>query len=139
MKSTEYFKNTIKAYLDKRANEDELFAKSYANPNKNIDDCITYILNSVQRSGCNGFADDEIYSMAVDFYNDDSVTAGKPINCRIVVNHTIELTAEEKEEARKEAIKQATNEAYSKITQPKKNGKKSEVSNTCNTSNLFNF
>lgn len=41
--------------------EDELFAAKYGNPDKNIDDCVTYILNWVQKSGCNGFCDDEIY------------------------------------------------------------------------------
>jgi hypothetical protein len=128
MKSTENFKNTIKAYLDKRAGEDKLFAETYAKPHKNIDGCINYILNRVQQSGCNGFADDEIYSMAEHYYSrEDSVPAGKPINCRIVVNHTIELTAEEKEEARKEAIQKATNEAYSKMTQSKGKNKKNEV------------
>lgn len=35
--------------------EDELFAAKYDNPDKNIDDCVTYILNWVQKSGCNGF------------------------------------------------------------------------------------
>ena len=30
MKSTEHFKNTIKAYLGKRASENELFAITYA-------------------------------------------------------------------------------------------------------------
>jgi len=139
MKSTVRFKSVIKRYLDDRANSDELFAETYAKPNKNIDDCITYILNEVQRSGCNGFADDEIYSMAVHYYDEDSVTAGKPINsCRIVVNHVVELTAEEKEEARKEAMKRATNEAYNKMKQPKKNGNKPAVSNA-NATNLFNF
>ncbi len=43
-------------------------------PNKNIEECITYILNEVQKSGCNGFDDDDellrawlekIFSMAV--------------------------------------------------------------------------
>ena len=138
MKGTEHFKNTIKAYLDNRANEDELFAETYAKLNKNIDDCITYILNEVRKSGCNGFSDDEIYSMAVHYYDEDSITAGNPVNCQVVVNHTVELTAEEKEEARQEAMKRATNEAYSKLTQPKKNGNKSAVSNA-NATNLFNF
>ena len=36
MKPTEHFKNTIKAYLDKRANEDTLFAVTYAKENKSI-------------------------------------------------------------------------------------------------------
>ena len=137
MKSTERFKNTIKAYLDIRASEDELFSITYAKANKNINDCITYILNEVKENDCNGFADDEIYSMAVHYYDEDNIDIGNKINCRIVVNHTVELTEEEKEEARKEAIKQATDEAYRKMTQPKKNShKQTEV---VNTANLFNF
>ena len=64
MKGTKDFKATIQAYLEERAKTDELFAVSYAKADKNIDDCITYILNEVRRSGCNGFNDDEIYSMA---------------------------------------------------------------------------
>ena len=137
MKGTEHFKNTIKTYLDKRASEDELFAAIYAKPHKNIDDCINYILNEVHKSGCNGFADDEIYSMAVHYFDEDSISAGNTVSCHVVVNHTVELTAEEKEDARKEAMQRATNEAYRKIIQPKKNGHKpSEVSST---TNLFNF
>jgi hypothetical protein len=120
MKSTEHFKNTIKTYLDKMASEDELFAVTYEKSNKNLDDCITYILNAVQKSGCNGFADDEIYSMAVHYYDEDNIEAGKPINCQVVVNHHVELTAEEKEAAHKAALQKATNEAYNKIKQPQK-------------------
>lgn len=63
MNTTEYFKRTIQAYLEERAMEDELFAAKYDNPDKNIDDCVTYILNWVQKSGCNGFCDDEIYPL----------------------------------------------------------------------------
>ena len=57
MKGTEHFKRTIQMYLEQRAAEDTLFARNYRNPAKNIDDCVTYILNYVQRSGCNGFTD----------------------------------------------------------------------------------
>ena len=32
-------------YLEQRAAEDALFAKNYRNPAKNIDDCVTYILD----------------------------------------------------------------------------------------------
>lgn len=38
MKATDYFKQTIQSYLQRRAQEDELFAPRYANPKKNIDD-----------------------------------------------------------------------------------------------------
>ena len=118
MKSTENFKNTIKAYLDKRANEDTLFALNYFKTNKNLDDCITYIFNTVQKSGCNGFTDDEVYSMAVHYYDEDNIEVGKNFNCRVVVNHTIELTTEEKEEARQKAIQKVQDEAYSRMKQP---------------------
>ena len=118
MKSTEHFKNTIKAYLDKRASEDTLFAVAYAKGNKNIDDCITYIFNTVQKSGCNGFTDDEVYSMAVHYYDEDNIEVGKNVDCRVVVNHTVELTDEEKQQARQEAIQKVHNEAYTKMKQP---------------------
>lgn len=62
------FKNSIQSYLEQRAEYDELFARSYRNPLKNIEDCITYILNYVQKSGCNGFDDDEIFGQAVHYY-----------------------------------------------------------------------
>lgn len=67
-KATEYFKRTIQQYLEQRAQEDELFRPRYTNPQKNIDDCITFILNYVQKNGCNGFTDDEIYSLALHYY-----------------------------------------------------------------------
>lgn len=68
MDATTHFKRTIQAYLSQRAAEDTLFSATYNKANKNIDDCVTYILNEVQRSGCNGFTDGEIYSMAVHYY-----------------------------------------------------------------------
>ena len=120
MKATDYFKQTIQSYLQRRAQEDELFAPRYANPKKNIDDCITFILNYVKQSGCNGFADDEIYSLALHYYDEDDIDIGKPLtNCKVVVNHTIELSEAEKAEARRQAMQKATDEAYRKITQGK--------------------
>ena len=51
MKGTDHFKRTIQMYLEQRAEEDTLFAKKYRNPAKNIDECVTHILNYVQKSG----------------------------------------------------------------------------------------
>ena len=124
MKASNHFKNTIKAYLEQRAETDVLFSFQYSKPEKNIDDCVTYILNEVKKSGCNGFADDEIYSMAVHYYDEDNIEVGKPMNAHVVVNHVVELTAEEKEQARKDAIQKAQDEAYKKMTQPVKRAKK---------------
>ena len=133
--ATDYFKQTIQSYLQRRAQEDELFAPRYANPKKNIDDCITFILNYVKQSGCNGFADDEIYSLAMHYYDEDNIDIGKPLaNCKVVVNHTIELTEAEKAEAHSKAMQRATDEAYRKITQGKNKTKKTE---TATQSSLF--
>lgn len=103
MKATDPFKNAIRAYLDNRAANDELFAEVYAKEGKNIDDCVTYILNQVKASGCNGFADDEIYGMAVHYYDEDKIEVGKPVSARVIVNH-IELTEEEKAAAKQKAL-----------------------------------
>lgn len=117
MKSTDHFKRDIQMYLGQRAIKDNLFAVSFANPDKNIDDCITYILNTVKQSGCNGFASAEIHSMAVHYYDEIDVEVGNPINCHVVVNHTVELTEEEKKQAHMDAIKRAQDEAYAKLKQ----------------------
>lgn len=125
MKASNHFQNTIKAYLDQRAETDVLFVFQYSKPEKSIDDCITYILNEVKKSGCNGFADDEIYNMAIHFYDEDNIEIGTPINnAHVVVNHFVELTEEEKEQARQNAIQKAQDEAYRKMTQPAKKAKK---------------
>lgn len=125
MKASNHFRNTIKAYLDQRAETDVLFSFQYSKPEKNIDDCITYILNEVKKSGCNGFADDEIFGMAVHFYDEDKIEIGMPMNnAHVVVNHFVELTDEEKEQARQDAIQKAQDEAYRKMTQPAKKAKK---------------
>lgn len=128
MKGTESFRDTIKEYLDKRASTDELFAVSYEKENKNIDDCITYILNEVKKSGCNGFADDEIYSMAVHYYDEDDLSVGSPISCKVVVNHTVELTEEEKAEERKKAIERFQQEEIKKMKERNKPKAKVETS-----------
>lgn len=125
MKASNHFKNTIKAYLDQRAETDVLFSFQYSKPEKNIDDCITYIFNEVKKSGCNGFADDEVFGIAVHFYDEDNIEIGMPMNnAHVVVNHFVELTEEEKEQARQDAIQKAQDEAYRKMTQPVKKTKK---------------
>ena len=115
MKGTDHFKRTIQMYLEQRAAEDELFAKYYRNPAMNIDDCVTYILNYVQKSGCNGFSDGEIYGQAVHYYDENEIEVGKPLQCQIAVNHVVELTAEEKAEARQKAIRQYQDEELRKM------------------------
>ncbi|EXY77398.1 pcfK-like family protein [Bacteroides fragilis str. 3988 T1] len=102
-------------FLEQRAAEDALFAKNYCNPAKNMDDCVTYILNYVQKSGCNGFSDGEIYGQAVHYYDENEIEVGNPLQCHVAVNHVVELTAEEKAEARQNALRQYQNEELRRL------------------------
>lgn len=88
MKATDQFKEVIQAHLEQRAAQDPLFAKTYAKENKNIDDCITYILESVKKSGKLGFADDEIFGMAIHYYDEDDIKVGSRPNAKVVVNQS---------------------------------------------------
>lgn len=115
MKSTERFKETIKAYLDKRAETDELFRVKYEVTTRTIDDVVTYILNQVKASGCCGFSDDEIYSMAVHAIDELDMEIGKPIDCNVVVNHHVELTEEEKAEQKALALKRFQEEELRRL------------------------
>lgn len=124
---TDYFKLTIENYLEQRAQSDELFAPRYANPKKNIDDCITFMLNTIKNMGVAGLTDDEVYSLALHYYDEDDIEVGSPIKCKVMVNHTIELTEQEKAEARQKAMQRAQNEAYEKITKTKAKAKKTET------------
>ena len=118
MNGTDHFKRTIQAYLDSRAAEDKLFAASYHKPNKNIDDCITYLLNLGEkpRNGGNGIGvtAGEALSQAVHYFDEDDIEVGKPLQCQVMVCHDMELTDEEKAEAR-QAIRQYQAEELRKL------------------------
>ena len=120
MKTSEAFKKTIREYLEQRAKEDQLFAASYAKENKNIDECCNFILGEVQKSGCNGFSDEEIFGMAVHYYDEDDIKNVEPVNARVVVNHTIELTEEDKRKAKEAALKQYEAKEMKRIEEARK-------------------
>ena len=100
---------------------------NYCKEGKNIDDCITYILNEVKKSGCNGFADDEIFSMALHYYDEDNIDVGNPVSCHVVVNHAVELTEEEKQEARNKAMLQYQQAELKKLQARNKPSAKKEI------------
>jgi hypothetical protein len=87
--TTDPFKEAIKSHLQELASTDELFAKTMSKPNKNIDDCATYILNTVKKSGRQGFADDEIYSMAIHYYDEDTIVVGEKLSARVIINQPL--------------------------------------------------
>lgn len=139
MKATEHFKQTIKAYLDERAKNDELFAVSYAKENKNMDNCVTFILNQVKRSKCMGLTDEEVYSLAVHFFDEDDIEIGNPIACNVIVNHTVELTEEEMAQARQEALKEYQAEQLRKMQKRTNKPKTPKAQPEITTPSLFDF
>ncbi len=139
MKGTQAFQDTIKAYLEEKALSDNLFAVKFANPSKTIEDCVTFIINQVQKSGCSGFADDEIFGMAIHYYEENEIEVGKPINCQMVVNHTVELTEEEKEQARQDAINRLRDEEMAKMRRPSQSKKATEKKPQVEQPSLFDL
>ena len=138
-KGTMAFADTIRHYLEKRAENDVLFAVKFANPSKSVEDCVTYIINEVKKIGCNGFTDDEIFGMATHFYEEDEIEVGNPINCKVVVNHVVELTKEEKEQARQEAIERLRQEEMAKLRKPIQSKKATEKKTQDVQPSLFDF
>lgn len=93
------FQDTIKAYLDKRAAEDSLFAVTYAKENKNIKDCCSYITSQAKKQASNGWAaisDDVVFGWAVHYYNEDDIKVEKTSNVRSEVKTSAAKKSEEK-------------------------------------------
>ena len=125
-KVSQSFKDTINEYLDQRAQSDPLFATSYQKEGKSIDECCNYIVQEVQKMHVNGLADDEVFGLAVHYYDEDNLGEIKSVNCKVVVNHTVELTEEEKEHARKDALAQFQKEEVAKLRSEKKETEEKE-------------
>ncbi|MDE6436630.1 MAG: PcfK-like family protein [Muribaculaceae bacterium] len=106
-------KEVIKDYLDKRAASDPQFAKAYAKPAKNIDECFKYILCEASKRGATVcMTNDEVFGLAVHYYDEDGLKVGTPprlAHARATKEATapsVELTAREKAKARAEAIEE---------------------------------
>lgn len=89
--STEQFKVIVKAYLDKRAEQDELFRATYAKPNKSIDECCRYIIGEVYKANKIGYPNADVWNLAIHYYDEDKIEiAPLPNNLRAVgVTHTM--------------------------------------------------
>ena len=106
------FENAIKAYLDERSKTDELFAKSYAKPNKNLKECCNFILGEAKKRGnAVAISDNEVFGMAVHYYDEDDIKVNKlPVNVKSSVSKS--LTKEDEEKARQAALKRLEEEQY---------------------------
>lgn len=130
MKGSENFKSVIQKYLDDRAAQDSLFAQTLQKPNKSIDQCVDYILGEVQKSGINGFADDEIYGMAVHYYDEDDITVSKPSGGRVVVNQSLPADCNNSERG-------AAKKPAEKPAKPKKQTADNQKTNSLIPQSLF--
>lgn len=115
MSVSKSFKETIKAHLDKLAQSDNLFAVAYKNESKNLDECCDFIVSEVKKMNVNGLSDEEVYGLAVHYYEESDLGKIQSTNCRVVVNHVVELTEEEKEQARKDAIEKMQQEEIRRL------------------------
>lgn len=100
------FEQAIKTYLDNRAKEDALFAKTYAKPHKSIEECCRYIIQEVKKTNRQGFADEEIFGMAIHYYDEDSIKVeGKTPQCKVVHNQKTDKTFSESKPKAQEPVK----------------------------------
>jgi hypothetical protein len=116
-KGTEAFKKAIMDNLRLECKTDRLlFDRIKNNKEKNIDDCITYIFNQVKKSGCIGYADEEIYKLARHYYDEDNIEVGQPITQgEVIINQQISLTPQEIEDAKEKAIRELIVEEKSRL------------------------
>lgn len=120
MKSTDSFKQIIEAHLNLLAIRDELFAKTLKKENKSIDECVDYILETVKKSGNNGFTEEEIFEMAVHYFDEDDIkVVGTNKNVKIVVNHADILSVDEIKEAKEKALQQVIDAEKERLAKKK--------------------
>lgn len=107
MKTSNQFTEAIRQYFDARAKSDTLFAIRYANSTKSVEECCQYILNEVKRQGVNVMTNDEVFGLAVHYFDGDvsKEEIGNPINCNVVVTKDY-LTDEDKAELKAKAMEQ---------------------------------
>lgn len=121
-KQNQSFKEAIKAYLDQRAKEDNLFSSTYAKPNKNIDECCEYILGEAKKRGGSAVAisDDEVFGMAVHYYDEDNIKVEKQSNYKVATSSNAESKKEKK--PKEQPLPKEETPVYSKHK-----GKKKEI------------
>ena len=115
MASNESFKQAIKAYLDKRAEEDSLFAPKYANEKKSIDECCSYIMGEARKRGnAIAISDEEVYGMAVHYYDEDDIKINRlPAGEKHV--ETIEVNLKSFQIVQSRAVCNGTSEYHDRI------------------------
>ena len=121
MKASEAFVKTIGAYIEREKQADPLFAKCVEEqPKKNIQGCVNFILHEVKKSGIAGWTDDEIFGMAKHFYDEKELKDPGAINAKVVVNHHVELSDDDKAKAKEKALQEYQEAERKKLEQKAK-------------------
>ena len=137
-KYTEEFEKKIAEMLQKEASLDPLFAESLKKEGKTMSECCDFIIGEVEKSGRCGFADSEILCMAKHYWDEDGIKPDTHGPCKVVVNHEIQLSEEEKAEAKREAMERLISE--NKRRMEERSRKPSKTQNvTSNQTSLFDL
>ena len=111
-------RQAISMYLTAKAYNDAEFKAKFENPDKNLDECVTYITwmmykkvtedkDDKQRVGVAIPSDDEVFALAEQYYIDEDLKVdGSELNdVKVVSASATSFTDEEKAKMREEAIK----------------------------------
>ena len=116
-------RQAISLYLTAKAYNDTEFKVKFENPNKNLDECVTYVTYKVyekvkkqaekdhKQMACAIPSDDEVFALAEQYYYDsDLLVTGSMMDnlskVQIVSASATSFTDEEKEKMREDAIKE---------------------------------
>ena len=111
-------RQVINLYLTAKAYADAEFKKSFENPNKNLDECVTYITYMMYKKVTEGAdknqsvgvaipSDDDVFALAEQYYIDEDlkVDGTELRNVKVVSASATSFTDEEKQKMRQDAIK----------------------------------
>lgn len=105
-KGSDRFQQVIMNHLTELAKSDKQLAEGMADPKKSISECCDYICGEVSKSGRQGWADDEIYGMAVHYFTEIDVNVNENKVSKVVVNEKIELSEKDKKAAYDKALEE---------------------------------
>ena len=119
-KKLNVFERTIKKYLDNFAESDPLFHTKYKASKKTISDCCNYIANEVKNMKRTIFEDEEIFNLAIHFYEEGIEGTKDKVNYECKVSKPV-LSEEEKVKVKQEAKAELDRQKKELLKQEKEN------------------
>ncbi len=117
---TDSFKKEIAEFIENKSKSDELLAKTFSKPNKNIDDCVIYILNYVKNNIAKDMAavctKKDIFSLVIHYYDEDNIDIGKPVHCNVISSTQYDLTEDDKKIAKQIAMRELIEKDKKELT-----------------------